>query len=104
MNKYGYGLLEESQIFEDIIFDNKHFDAEAMCTDRLKGLPRTRLMPVFKYVKNQQIPENEKLGVYIREQNSLDKIIANNIAKTLRNIPRFESYDQVKKQMMQEDT
>lgn len=104
LNKYGYGLLEESQIFEDIIFDNKHFDAEAMCTDRLKGLPRTRLMPVFKYVKNQQIPENEKLGVYIREHNSLDKIIANNIAKTLRNISIFECYDRVKEQMMQEDT
>lgn len=104
LNKYGYGLLEESQIFEDIIFDNKHFDAEAMCSERLKRIGKTRLIPVFKYVKNQMVPEEEKLGIYIEEHNSIDKIIANNVAKTLRNISEFTCYEEVKEQMMKESS
>ena len=104
LNKYGYGLLEESQIFEDIIFDNKHFDAEAMCSERFKSIARTKLTPVFKYVKNQSIQEETKLAIYIKEHNSIDKIIANNVVKSLKNIAKFETYDEVKKQMMSENT
>lgn len=99
LNKYGYGLLEESQIFEDIIFDNKHFDAEAMCSERLKNIAKTRLMPVFKYVKNQKIPPEGKLAIYVQEHNAIDKIIANNVAKSLKNIPEFSTYPEVKAQM-----
>lgn len=102
LNKYGYGLLEESQIFEDIIFDNKHFDAEAMCSERLKGIIRTRLIPVFKYVKNQSIPADGRLGIYIQEHNSIDKIIANNVVKSLKNILQFDTYSEVKEQMTKE--
>ena len=104
LNKYGYGVLEESQIFEDIIFDNKHFDAEAMCTERLKGIVKTRLMPVFKYVKNQVIPEGSRLSIYIREHNSINKIIASNVKKTLKNIPKYDTYEQVKAQMISESS
>lgn len=104
LNKYGYGLLEESQIFEDIIFDNKHFDAEAMCSERLKGIQKTRLMPVFKYVKNQTVPDGGKLAIYIQEHNSIEKIIASNIMKTLKNIPKYEQYEQVKEQMIRENS
>lgn len=102
LNKYGYGLLEESQIFEDIIFDNKHFDAEAMCSERLKSIAKTRLIPVFKYVKSQTISKEDKLSIYINEHNSIHKIIANNVAKTLKNISKFENYECVKMQMMRE--
>ena len=104
LNKYGYGLLEENQIFEDIIFDNKRFDADAMCTERLKGIAKTRLMPVFKYVKNQVIPEGSRLSIYIGEHNSINKIIAGNVKKTLKNIPKYDTYDQVKAQMISESS
>lgn len=104
LNKYGYGLLEESQIFEDIIFDNKHFDAEAMCSERLKNIAKTRLIPVFKYVKEQSIPADGRLAIYIREHNSIDKIIANNVAKSLRNIPEFECYNQMREHMISESS
>lgn len=104
LNRYGYGLLEDSQIFEDIIFNNKNFDAESMCLERLKGIAKTRLLPVFKYIKNQTVPVGGKLAIYIREHNSIDKIITNNVVKSLKNIPKFEKYDQVKAHMMTENT
>lgn len=99
LNKYGYGLLEDNQIFEDIIFDNKNFDPEAMCSERFKNIAKTRLLPVFKYVKGQNISVGGKLYTYIQEHNSMDKIIANNVAKTLKNIPTFDSYEQLYEHM-----
>ncbi len=96
LNKYGYGLLEDSQIFEDIIFDNKHFDSDAMCTQRFKSIARTRLLPVFKYVKGQKIPEKGKLATYIKEHNSMDKIISKKIAATFKNFPKFDNFVQLK--------
>lgn len=96
LNKYGYGLLEDSHIFEDIIFDNKHFDAEAMCTERFKSIARTRLLPVFKYAKDQDVPEGGKLDIYIKEHNSMDKIISKKIATTLKNFPQFKNFTQLK--------
>lgn len=95
LNKYGYGLLEDGQIFEDIIFDNKHFDVEAMCSERFKNIVKTRLLPVFKYVKGQNIPKDGKLYTYIQEHNSMDKIISNNVVKTLKNLPIFDNYEQL---------
>lgn len=92
LNKYGYGLLEDGQILEDIIFDNKHFDAEAMCFERYKNIAVTRLLPVFKYVKGQEISKTSKLGVYIQNHDAIEKIISNNISKTLRNVEVFEDY------------
>lgn len=99
LNKYGYGLLEDSQIFEDIIYDNKHFDAEAMCEERFKTIIKTRLLPVFKYVKGQNISKESKLYSYIQDHNSMDKIIANNIAKTLKNVPCFSNYEELYEHM-----
>lgn len=95
LNKYGYGLLEDGQIFEDIIFDNKNFDAEAMCSERFKRIAKTRLLPVFKYVKGQSVSEGSRLKIYIDEHNAIDKIIAKNVAKTLKNVPVFENYVQL---------
>ena len=95
LNKYGYGLLEDSQIFEDIIFDNKHFDAEAMCTERFKNIIRTRLLPVFKYTKGQEIPAEGKLATYIEEHNSMEKIVTKKIAATFKNFPVFDDFAQL---------
>jgi len=91
--------LEDSQIFEDIIFDNKHFDAEAMCTERFKSIVRTRLLPVFKYVKGQNIPSEGKLAIYIQEHNSMDKIVSKKIAATYKNFPQFDNYDQLQEHL-----
>jgi hypothetical protein len=95
LNKYGYGLLEDSQIFEDIILDNKHFDADAMCTERFKTIAKTRLLPVFKYVKGQTVTPGSKLYEYIQTHNSLEKIIANNVAKTLKNVQAVTDAEQL---------
>ncbi|WP_022763524.1 SIR2 family protein [Butyrivibrio sp. AD3002] len=95
LNKYGYGLLEDKLIFEDVIYDNKKFDAEFMCCERLKNIAITRLLPVFKYVKGQNIPGDGKLHSYIEAHNRLDKIISQNVAKTLKNVPAFISFDEL---------
>ena len=104
LNKYGYGLLEDNQIFEDIIYDNKQLDDEAMCSERYKNIVVSRLMPVFKYVKKQTIAENSKLWIYIQAHNSIDKIISKNVVKTLKNIPEYTNYADVKEHMMRENT
>lgn len=95
LNTYGYALVEDSQIFEDIIWDNKHFDAKAMCSQRLKSIVITRLLPVFKYVKGQTIPMDGKLNAYIQKHNALDKIITKNISNTFRNFPVFNNYNEL---------
>lgn len=93
LNKYGYGLLEDKLIFEDVIYDNKGFDAELMCNERLKNIAITRLMPVFKYVKGQEISKESKLYAYIEAHNSIEKIISKNVAKALKNVPAYVSFD-----------
>ncbi|SHJ45342.1 SIR2 family protein [Pseudobutyrivibrio xylanivorans] len=100
LNKYGYGLLEDNQIFEDIIFDNKKFDCEAMCSERYKNIAITRLLPVFKYVKNQHIIEDSKLDNYVKTHDSLDKIVSRKIAETFKNFPEYDSYEQLYRNMI----
>ena len=93
MNKYGYGRFDDKLIFEDIIYNNKRFDPEAMCNERLFNIVSTRLMPVFKYVKDINIPEGSKLYNYMQAHNSEDKIISSTVRKELKNIPEFDGYD-----------
>ena len=38
-----------------------------------EGVVRTRLLPVFKYVKGQNIPSEGKLAIYIQEHNSNER-------------------------------
>ena len=38
-----------------------------------EGVVRTRLLPVFKYVKGQNIPAEGKLAIYIQEHNSNER-------------------------------
>lgn len=89
LNKVGYGLLDDDLILEDILYDNKHFDIDLMCTDRFKSLAHTRLIPVFKYACNYSgtLDPNSKLKVYMNKHDTLDKIIPKNVLKTLNNIP-----------------
>ena len=44
-----------------------------------EGVVRTRLLPVFKYVKGQNIPSEGKLAIYIQEHNSMDKIVSKKV-------------------------
>ncbi|MBA4686351.1 MAG: SIR2 family protein [Candidatus Galacturonibacter soehngenii] len=99
LNKFGYGVFSDELILEDIIFDNKHFNAESMCIDRFKSLASTRLVPVFKYIKayNHPIPEDSKLYVYMEKHNTVDKIISKKIIKNLKNIPTIDNFDELKK-------
>lgn len=101
LNRYGYGLVETDQIFEDIIFDNKHFDAEYMCFERYKNIAKNRLFPVFKYSKGLSVPRDSKLGIYISLHNSMDKIITKKIAATYKNFPKFNKYEELYEYMQQ---
>ena len=89
----------QDYIIEDILYDNKHLNPDSMCIDRFKSLPRTRLLPVFKYVKGASAAPapDSKLATYIELHNSIDKIIPNNVIKTLKNVPAFDSYNELQK-------
>lgn len=95
LNKFGYGIFDDTLIFEDILYDNKHFDADSMCSDRFKSIPHTRLLPVFKYVKatTLHIDPLSHLGAYIEKHNSIDLIITKKIQKSLKNVPTINNFN-----------
>ena len=68
-----------------------------MCIDRFKSLSKTRLLPVFKYVKGASKPpaDNSKLQIYINLHNSYDKIVVKNITKTIKNVPVFDNFEEL---------
>lgn len=97
LNKFGYGLIDDELIIEDILYDNKHLNPDSMCIDRFKSLSKTRLLPVFKYVKGASKPpaDNSKLQIYINLHNSYDKIVVKNITKTIKNVPVFDDFEEL---------
>lgn len=94
LSKFGYGLFEDDLIFEDILYNNKNFNPDSMCIDRFKSLAYTRLLPVFKYVKNSSTPiiPGSKLDIYISKHDSIEKIISKNIEKTINALPIYTDY------------
>lgn len=101
LNKFGYGLLSDDMIFEDILFDNKHFNADEMCLSRFKSISSTRLLPVHKYIKNASIPisENEKLTHYTALHNTKEKLIPSNIQKQIKTLPIISDYNALQNEM-----
>lgn len=100
LNKYGYGMLDAINIFEDILFNNRGFDAEQMCFERYRSIPKNHLLPVFKYVKQikekgMEVSEGTRLATYISDHDSLEKIIPRNIEKTLMSIPEIDDANQL---------
>lgn len=89
LGKLGYGVFSTTNIVEDILFDNKSFDCNAMCQDRFKSIASNRLIPVFKYVAgcSSYIDPKSKLQKYIDTHDTYEKIVTKNIEKTLKNIP-----------------
>ena len=51
LSSYGYLQLTDDIIVEDVLYDNKNLNADAMCTQRFSSLPISRIIPVFKYYK-----------------------------------------------------
>ncbi len=103
LNKLGYGVLSDDMIFEDILYDNKKFDANQMCIERFKSLPNTRLLPVFKYIRNATISwvQNKHLNQYVISHNTLNLIIPSNISKQLKNVPVLTTYQQIIEEIQQ---
>ena len=94
LNKFGYGLIDDQFIIEDILYDNKQLNPDSMCIDRFKSIPRTRLLPVFKYVKyasSAPLP-GSKLYCFIEQHNTFDKIVTNSTKKTLKNVDTLNDY------------
>ena len=104
LNRYGYGILEENYIFEDIIYDNKRFDKEAMCNERYKNIPKSRLLPVFKYIKGQKINSDSKLAAYIENRNSIEKIISSSVTKYFNRVPVLSNLLEIKEAMQKQDS
>ena len=109
LNKYGYGLLSDASIIEDILYDNKNFNAEEMCLERFRSIARTRVLPVFKYVKSYiesggSIDPDSKLGIYIERHNAIDKIITSNIVKSLNGVPSISSVEDLISEMEKVDS
>lgn len=94
LNQFGYGALEDKLIWEDILYDNKHFNAESMCVTRFKSIATSRLLPVYKYVKQAKssIPTDSRLNKYIASHDTLEKIVSKNVEKTLKNIEIITDY------------
>lgn len=101
LNTVGYGIFSDDQIFEDIIYNNKKFDATEMCNSRFKSIPISRLLPVFKYVSNTSDPieKGSHLFKYVENHNSIEKIIVKNIEKLLKNIPHFNNFNDIHKEV-----
>lgn len=97
LNKYGYGLVDTALIFEDIIYNNKDFNAEEMCSERFKSLPFTQLMPVFKYIKSAkyQLQLNSHLKTYVDKHNSIDLILGGSVKKTISTLPNYSNFDEL---------
>ncbi|MGN0388710.1 MAG: SIR2 family protein [Suilimivivens sp.] len=95
LNKFGYGLLADDMIFEDILLDNKHFNATEMCLERFKSISSTRLLPVFKYMKasDNTIFANEKLVTYASLHDSYEKLVPANIQKQVKTLPNISDYN-----------
>lgn len=101
LNTYGYGLVNDSYILEDILYDNKHFDADNMCMVRFKSIRSNQLLPVFKYVKKTKhdISANTKLINYISLHNEWNKLVPNNIMRQLNSIPTLTNITQIKEEI-----
>lgn len=101
LNKIGYGQLPDVSIFEDILFDNKHFDANQMCLSRLTSVPITKLLPVHKYIKQatENIQVNEKLIKYAAQHDTLDKLLPGNIKKQIKSVPVITDYSKLLAEM-----
>ena len=91
--KLGYGILDTNCILEDILFNNKNLDCNAMCQDRFRSIAINRLMPVFKYVRGAScgIDPNSKLGIYIASHDSYDKIVSKNLERRLQKLDSFKN-------------
>ena len=92
LNKYGYGILSDDLIIEDILYNNKNFDSIEMCNERFRSIPSNRLLPVFKYIASAaesgfEIHPSTRLASYAELHDSYDKLVSNNISKSLKNVP-----------------
>lgn len=103
LNKFGYGLLADDMIFEDILFDNKHFNADEMCLSRFKSISPNRLLPVHKYIRNANglIDANQKLINYVEMHNTKEKLFPSNIQKQVKTLPIITDYNKLLFEMKQ---
>lgn len=94
LNRFGYGVLADDLIFEDILFDNKKFDADQMCMERFKSISVARLLPVYKYIRTATSwKDNKKLVAYSEGHDTIDSLIPANIKKQVANVPSIVDYD-----------
>lgn len=96
LNRFGYGLLADDLIFEDILYNNKNFNADQMCMERFKSISISRLLPVYKYIKNSETwRRNPKLIVYYEKHRTIDLLIPSNIKKQIANVPLIQDYNEL---------
>ncbi|MDE8275927.1 SIR2 family protein [Erysipelothrix rhusiopathiae] len=97
ISRHGYTSFNLIHLFEDILFDNKNYDAHSVIHDRLSGTSYKTLIPIFKYyskLSEQEILQNQHIEKFL-VRNSYDTIFATNIKKHFKNIPIFQSIAEI---------
>ena len=98
INSLGYTIFPDYLLFEDVLFDNKKFNSKNICLNRYKSISITRLLPVFKYIKNNHeiLNENEKLQRYVENRSAYDLIVTKSAQKLIKNIPEYDDINTFK--------
>lgn len=98
INSLGYTIFPDYLLFEDVLFDNKKFNSKNICLNRYKSISITRLLPVFKYIKDNHeiLNENEKLQRYVENRSAYDLIVTKSAQKLIKNIPEYDDINTFK--------
>lgn len=98
LNALGYSVFPDYILFEDILFDNKKLKSKDVCLNRYKSISPARLLPVFKYLKGNEllINENQRLNKFVNCRNSYDLIVSKSALKALKNIPEYNDINNLR--------
>src|SRR5690625_2155391 len=100
INEYGYGIKPKTEIFEDILLDNKRLDS----TKLLKGtyekhyLKIRQNIPIYKYstnVKQTVINQSSLVKAYLEEKQTLNSYLNKSLLKDIKNVPLGNTYEEI---------
>lgn len=91
---YGYGLKPYTEVFEDVLLDNKHIDPKKilMGTYEQHYLKIRQNLPIYKYVSRLEenasiLKQCPKVMEYLEKHNTVESYLNSQLIKTLEKIP-----------------
>lgn len=92
IKEYGYGLKPHTEIFEDILLDNKSIDPEKILrgTYEKHYLKVKQNIPIYKYAKEVNktvLNECPKVKAYILNHSSIESYLNSELIRSLKTIP-----------------